>query len=106
MIACCAHGGNAAVSPDELPHVEPRWQTRPLAPAEVVRLVIGEDVPGLNPHDDRVQAIRRLHLSNLGRLALGEAQRRGYLRYLADGTIGSMTSDVLDAWSWWCACRL
>jgi hypothetical protein len=67
------------VSPNDLPRAEPRWHSRRITAAEVLRLARGEPVPGVSEQDPRVQNIRRCRLTNIARMALCDALRCGYL---------------------------
>jgi hypothetical protein len=91
------------VYPQELPTVAPRWSTRRISAAEVVRLWQREDVPGLTPHDPRVQSIRHCTLSTSGRLAFADARRTGYLYVNLPSHEAAYRHNLETLWAWWCA---
>jgi hypothetical protein len=91
------------VSLTDLPTVEPRWHTRRITAAEVVRRSQREDVPGINLHDPRVQAIRSCTLSTLGRLAFADARRQGYLYVNLPSHEAGYRHNLETLWGWWCA---
>lgn len=91
--------------PHDLLSVAPQWHTRRLTAAEVIRLWQGDPVPGVNPRDPRVRAIRRCIVGNIGRTAFAVARHSGYL-YLnrAQHHDDDGDPDRLRAlWGWWCA---
>ena len=89
--------------PTDLPTINPRWAARRITAAEVVRLSHWEEVPGIDLDDPRVQSIRRCSLDNLGRLALAEARRTGYLYVRHDPHALERNHSVTKLWDWWCA---
>lgn len=89
----------------DLPKVEPRWCTRPITAQEVVQVAtrFSRDVPGLDPHDPRVEAIQRSAVGNLGRLAFNEARRRGWLFVNRGMYRDGEDARLINLWGWWCA---
>jgi hypothetical protein len=90
------------VSPADLPTAEPRWHTRRITAAEVLRLARGEPVPGVNTHDPRVQSIRGCRLTNIARMALSEALRCGYLYVQLTLYEPQVAHNLRSLWGWWC----
>jgi hypothetical protein len=91
------------VSPQDLPTVEPRWAARRISAAEVVCLWQREDVPGLDPADPRVQAIRHCTLSTIGRQSFADARRTGYLFVGLPSHEQEASTRLETLWGWWCA---
>jgi hypothetical protein len=91
------------VSPIDLPTAEPRWHTRRITAAEVLRISRGEPVPGVNTQDPRVQSIRRCRLTNVARMALSEALRCGYLYVQLTLYEPQVAHNLRTLWGWWCA---
>jgi hypothetical protein len=88
----------------DLPLVSPQWSPRQLSAAEVVRLVQGDDVPGVDPASPIIQRLREGLPDNYARMAFAEARRQGYLfvnqRQYDRAWIASQLGEV---WRWWCS---
>lgn len=88
----------------DLPHITPEWSPRRMSAREVVQLVQGDDVPGVDPNHVVVQRLRRGLPGNYARMAFAEARRQGYLfvnhvQYES----GWIASQLQDVWGWWCS---
>jgi hypothetical protein len=97
-------GARAMTWVHDLPSVSPQWSPRQLSASEVVRLVQGDDVPGVDPDHVVVRRLRRGLPNMQARLAFSEARRQGYLFvnssfYPEQG----MAERLRDVWMWWCA---
>lgn len=88
----------------EIPYVRPEWSPRQLSALEVVRLVQGDPVPGVNEQDPVVQLLRRGLPGNVARVAFTDARRQGYLfvNYMHYNDT-RVLSQLRDVWGWWCA---
>jgi hypothetical protein len=88
----------------DVPLIRPDWSPRRLSAAEVVRLVQGDAVPGVDDASPVIQLLRRGLPGNLARGAFAQARRQGYLfvnqTHYADTRIPTQLRDV---WGWWCA---
>lgn len=91
------------VRPAELPRVDPHWNARDLTPHDVVALANRQPVPGLNPHHPVVQAIQRASVGTLGRAALNDARKHGYLWLVTDRSGTDWLDPTEYIWGWWCA---
>jgi hypothetical protein len=89
---------------DDFPLVSPQWTPRRLSAAEVVRLVQGDDVPGVPPHHPCIVTLRRGLPTNYSRVAFIEARRDGYL-FMGDKIDRSNGEAIQlrDVWRWWCS---
>jgi hypothetical protein len=84
--------------------LEPRWARRRITAAEAVRLVQGDDVPGINSDAPGVECLRQGLHGSLARVAFSEARRLGYLfvnevLYRDAGEAAQLRA----VWGWWCA---
>lgn len=86
-----------------LPSVRPEWSPRQLSAREVVLLVLGDPVPGVDEMNTVVQQLRRGLPGNLARVAFTEARRRGYLfvNMPVYPDLATVTQLRL-VWGWWC----
>lgn len=88
----------------DLPTVSPQWSPRRLSAREVVQLVQGDDVPGVDPTHFVVHLLRRGLPGNYARMAFAEARRQGYL-FVNQGHYEGprVVSQLQEIWSWWCS---
>ena len=88
----------------ELPRIRPEWSSRQLSASEVVRLVQGDPVPGVDEADPVIRRLRKGLPGNLARTAFAEARRQGFLfvnhAHYDDVRVPSRLRDI---WGWWCA---
>ncbi len=93
------------VTPADLPVVHPRYEPRPLTPAEVIELAHNRPVARVNPDDPHVKAIGRLNPGVAMSTSLNEACKQGYLLALSPDAYdrNGAIANLINLWSWWCA---
>jgi hypothetical protein len=88
----------------EVPMVRPEWSPRQMSAREVVLLVQGDSVPGVDEADPVVRQLRRGLMSGHARLAFTDARRNGYLFVNHAAYAHPEVVDQLRTiWGWWCA---
>lgn len=82
------------------------WSPRELTARDVVRLVDGEDAPGLDPVDPDVEVARAGLASQVARKAFAAARAEGFLQLeLGYGLYadGAALAQLREVWALWCA---